>query len=68
MPILFILKKDGELRLYIDYRDFNKITIKTPNKPFLMEEMLNRLNGVAIYTKHDFKDIYYKIRMRKKDE
>jgi len=27
-PILFVLKKDGSLRLYVDYRKLNEITIK----------------------------------------
>ena len=27
-PVLFVKKKDGSLRLYIDYRQFNKVTIK----------------------------------------
>jgi hypothetical protein len=33
-----------------------------------MEETLNRLNRAAVYTKFDFKNIYYKIRIRKRDE
>ena len=32
-PILFILKKNGKFRLYVDYRKLNKIIIK--NKYFL---------------------------------
>jgi hypothetical protein len=33
-----------------------------------MGETLNRFNGIAVYTKFDFKNIYYKIRIRKGDE
>jgi hypothetical protein len=33
-----------------------------------MGEILNRFNGIAIYTKFDFKDAYYRIRIRKRDE
>jgi hypothetical protein len=65
-PILFILKKDGSLRLYVDYRGFNKITIKNRHSLPLVEETLNRLNGAAVYTKLDLKKIYYKIRIKKK--
>jgi hypothetical protein len=67
-PILFIFKKDGGLRLYVNYKDFNKITIKNRHSFSLMREILNRFNGAAIYTKFDFKNAYYKIRIRKKGE
>jgi hypothetical protein len=42
--------------------------IKNRHLFFLMGEILNRLNGAAIYTKFDFKNIYYKIRNREGDE
>jgi hypothetical protein len=52
----------------MNYRDFNKITIKNRHLFFLIEEILNRFNGAAIYTKLDFKNTYYRIRIRKGDE
>jgi hypothetical protein len=54
--------------LYVNYRDFNKITVKNRYPFLLIGEILDRLNGAAVYTKLDFKDIYYRIRIRKKDE
>jgi hypothetical protein len=68
ISILFILKKDGSLRLYVDYRDFNKITIKNRYPLFLVGEILDRLSGAAVYTKLDFKEAYYRIRIKKRDE
>jgi hypothetical protein len=67
-PILFILKKDRNLRLYVNYRNLNKITIKNRHPLPLIGETLNRLNEAAIYTKLDLKKIYYKIRIKKEDE
>jgi hypothetical protein len=67
-PILFIFKKNKELRLCMNYRDLNKITIKNRYSFFLVGEILNRFNGIAIYTKFDLKNIYYRIRIRKRDE
>jgi hypothetical protein len=67
-PILFILKKDRSFRLYVDYRNLNKIIVKNRHSFFLMGEILNRLNGVAVYTKLDLKKTYYRIRIKKKDE
>jgi hypothetical protein len=66
--ILFIFKKDREFCLYVDYRNFNKITIKNRHSLLLVREILDRFNGAAIYRKFDFKNIYYKIRIRKEDE
>jgi hypothetical protein len=66
--ILFILKKDGSLRLYVNYRGLNKITVKNRHPLLLMGEILDRLNGTAIYTKLDLKEIYYRIRIKKGDE
>jgi hypothetical protein len=68
IPILFILKKDGSLRLYIDYRNLNKITIKNRYSLSLVRKIQNRFNGTAVYTKLDLKKIYYKIRIKKGDE
>ena len=43
VPILFIKKKDSSLRLYIDYRGLNKITIKNRGSLLLIIEFLERL-------------------------
>jgi hypothetical protein len=68
IPILFILKKDESFRLYVDYRDLNKITIKNRYSLPLIRKTLNRLNRAAIYTKFDLKKIYYRIRIKKENE
>jgi hypothetical protein len=52
----------------VNYKDFNKITIKNRHSFFLIRKTLNRFNGTAIYTKLDFKNIYYKIRIKERDE
>jgi hypothetical protein len=67
-PILFVFKKNRGFRLCVNYKDLNKITVKNRHPFLLMRKILNRLNGIAIYTKFDLKNIYYKIRIRKEDE
>jgi hypothetical protein len=52
----------------VNYKDLNKITIKNRHSLLLIGETLNRFNGAAVYTKLDFKNIYYKICIRKEDE
>jgi hypothetical protein len=52
----------------VDYKDLNKITIKNRYSFLLIKEILNRFSGAAVYTKLDLKNIYYRIRIRKRDE
>jgi len=62
-PILFVLKPDGTLRLCVDYRELNKITIKNKYPLPLMSELGSRLGKATIFTKLDLKNGYYLIRM-----
>jgi hypothetical protein len=67
-PVLFAPKKDGSLRLCVDYRGLNKITIKDRCPLPLISETLDRLVGAAYYTKLDLKDAYHRIRIKAGDE
>jgi hypothetical protein len=67
-PILFISKKNGILRLYIDYRRLNIITIKNHHLLPLISEILDRLNSSTIFSKIDLKNTYYRIRIKEGDE
>jgi len=62
-PILFVPKPDGTLRLCVDYRGLNKITIKNLYPLPLMNELLSRLGKATVFTKLDLKNGYYLIRM-----
>jgi len=68
-PILFVPKPNGRgLRLCVDYRGLNSITI--PNRyPFpLMQELQDRVQGAQWFTKMDLKNGFNLIRIRKGDE
>ena len=67
-PILFVPKKDGGLRLCVDYRGLNEITIKNRAPLPLISETLDRLSKAVIFTKLDLKDAYNRIRIRAGDE
>ena len=67
-PILFVLKPDGSLRLCVDYRNLNKLTIVNKYPLPLMDELLDRVAGAQVFTKLDLKDGYHLIQMRKGDE
>ena len=57
--ILFILKKDRILYLYINYKALNKIIIKNYYLLLLINKILIRLISIKYLTKLDLKDIYY---------
>ena len=67
-PIHFVNKKDGGLRLCVDYRQLNKITIKDRTPLPLIGESLDQLSTTTIYTKLDIRDAYYNLRIAKGDE
>lgn len=67
-PVLFARKKDGSLRLCVDYRRLNAITLKNVYPLPLIPEMLDRLAGSKIYSKLDLKDAYWHLRIAAGDE
>jgi hypothetical protein len=67
-PILFAKKKDGSLRLCVDYRGLNKITIKNRYPLPRIDETLDQLRKARYYTRFDVRDGYYRIRMADGEE
>jgi hypothetical protein len=65
---LFTKKKNDELRLCVDYRELNKITIKNRYSLFLIKEVMNRLIEIKIYIKFNIRIVYNWIRVRARDE
>ncbi|KAJ1598572.1 hypothetical protein NDA14_003994 [Ustilago hordei] len=66
--VLFVPKKDGGLRLCVDYRGLNEITVKNRAPLPLIEEQLFLLRKARIYTKLDLRAAYNLIRIAKGDE
>ena len=50
-PILFVKKKDGSLRMCLDYRGLNKITVKNRYPLPLISGLFDQLSQTKIYTK-----------------
>jgi len=57
-PIHFVKKKDGGLRLCVDYQQLNQIMIKGWTPLPLIGESLNQLSSANIYTKLNIRDAY----------
>ena len=67
-PIMFIKKKDGSLRLCVDYRALNELTKKDRYPLPLIGEALDRLHTAKYFTKLDIKEAYHNVRIKKGDE
>jgi hypothetical protein len=67
-PILFAKKKDGTMRLCVDYRGLNRITVKNRHPLPLINESLERLAGAKYYTKLDVKEAYHRVRIQEGEE
>jgi len=58
VPILFVKKKDGSLRMCVDYRGLNKVIVKNRYPLPLSANLLSQLNQAKIYTKIDLRTAY----------
>jgi len=68
-PILFVPKPHGRgLRLCVDYRGLNKITVKNRYPLPLMDELRNRVQGANIFTKINLKTGYNLIHIAEGEE
>ena len=67
-PIFFVKKKDGSLRLVVDYRGLNKITVRNRYALPLISSLLERLSGAKVFTKLDLRGAYNLVRIRPGDE
>src|SRR5690606_37134238 len=67
-PILFVKKKEGSLRLCVNYRALNEGTIKDRYPLPLVKDMLNQLSQAKIYTTLDIRGAYNLVRMAEGEE
>ena len=66
-PVLFAKKKDKTLRLCIDYRQLNRVTIKNRYPLPRIDDLFDQLRGARVYSKIDLCTGYHQLRVRDTD-
>jgi hypothetical protein len=66
-PVLFVKKKDGSMRLCVDYRALNKVTIKNKYHFPRIDDIFDQLKGVKYFSKIDLRSGYYQLKIRSED-
>ncbi|GBG74618.1 hypothetical protein CBR_g19025 [Chara braunii] len=67
-PVLFVPKKEGELRMCLDYRGLNAITVKNAEPLPRIDDLLDRVQGCKYFSKIDLKSGYHQIDVHPDDQ
>ncbi|KAA0043132.1 ty3-gypsy retrotransposon protein [Cucumis melo var. makuwa] len=66
-PVLFVKKKDGAMRLCIDYRELNKVTVKNRYPLPRINDLFDQLQGATVFSKIDLRSGYHELRIKDGD-
>ena len=66
-PVLFVRKKDGSLRLCIDYRMLNQVTVKNRYPLPRIDDLFDQLGGATVFSKIDLRSGYHQLEIREED-
>ena len=66
-PVLFVKKKDGTLRMCIDYWQINKVIVKNKYPLQRIEDLFDQLKGAGVFSKIDLRSGYYQMIVKEVD-
>lgn len=65
--MLFVKKNDGLMKMCIDYRELNEITIKNKYPLPRIKDLFDQLQGTVVFSKIDLRSIYHQLRINAGD-
>ena len=65
--MLFVKKKDGSMRMCIDYRELNKVMFKNKYSLPRIDDLFDQLKGATVFSNIDLQFGYYQLKVRECD-
>nr|XP_025678831.1 uncharacterized protein LOC112778757 [Arachis hypogaea] len=65
-PVLFV-KKDGTMRLCVDYHQLNKITVRNKYPLPRIDDLFDQLQGATCFPKIDLRSRYHQLKIKERD-
>ena len=66
-PVLLVEKKDGTLRMVVDYRSLNDVTIKNKYPLPMINDLFDQLVGAKVFSKIDLRSGYHQLKIQEQD-
>ena len=66
-PVLLVEKKDGTLRMVVDYRSLNDVTIKNKYPLPMINDLFDQLVGAKVFSKIDLRSGYHQLKIHEQD-
>jgi hypothetical protein len=66
-PIIFVPKKDGTQRMFVDYHSLNEVTIKNKYPLSGIDALFHQLKGACVFSKIDLRSNYHQLKIRASD-
>ncbi|KAH0709266.1 hypothetical protein KY284_010693 [Solanum tuberosum] len=65
--VLFVKKKDGSMRMSIDYQQLNRVTIRSKYLLPRIDDLFDQLQGASVFSKIDLRSCYHQLKIRPED-